>query len=155
MSNRLRLPLVLLTAVLADAQQATVANPDRAPDVFLDNHRPVIQKKEKPPTARTVKGKVVDDTGQPLEGAIVTLMNSKTHERTQVITKKEGRFNFDDVSFTIDYELQARYKNLSSEIRKLSQYDRSPNVVRILQIESDRTSASREGKKEAPPQLKK
>jgi len=157
MGNPRLLPLALaaITGVLAHAQQATPANPDRAPDVFLDNHRPLIQKKNKPPTSRTVRGKVVDDTGQPVVGAIVTLTNTKTHERTQFITKNDGRFSFEDLSFTIDYDLQASYKNLSSEVRKLSQYDRSANVVRILEIEPAPTSATADAKKEPPPQIKK
>ena len=155
MSNRLLLLLALapVTASLAIAQQATTATPDRTPDVYLDNHRPLIQKKDKPPTSRTVTGKVVDVAGQPLEGAIVTLTNGKTHERTEFITKKGGRFNFDDVSFTIDYEVQARYKNLTSELRKVSQYDRTAKVVRILQIEPSPSSAT-EAKKETPPEAK-
>ena len=156
MSNRLLLllALVTVTVTLTIAQQATTATPDRAPDVFLDNQRPLIQKKEKPPTSRTVTRKVVDDTGQPLEGAIVTLTNSKTHERTQFITKKGGRFNFDDVSFTIDYDVQARYKNLRSELRKVSQYDRTAKVVRILQIEPNPSPTTTEAKKQTPPEAK-
>jgi hypothetical protein len=155
MSNRLLLLLALatVTASLTIAQQATTATPDRTPDVYLDNHRPLIQKKDKPPSSRTVTGKVVDVTGQPLEGAIVTLTNGKTHERTEFITKRGGRFNFDDVSFTIDYEVQARYKNLSSELRKVSQYDRTAKVVRILQIEPSPSPAT-EAKKETPPEAK-
>lgn len=127
-------PAFLFSTVCAFAQTSD-ANPNaNTPDVFLDNHRPLIQKKGKPPVARTVTGKVVDDSGQPVEGAIVTLTNTKTQEKTEFITKKEGRYNFEDVAFTIDYELQARYKNSTSDTRKLSQYDRSANVVRILQL---------------------
>lgn len=125
----------VLTAA-ASAQQSADSNPADKPNVFLDNHRPLIQKKQKAPTSRTVKGQVVDDTGQPLQGALVTLTNTKTHEKETFFTKQGGHYNFEDLSFSIDYELQAKYKDQTSDIRKLSQYDRSPRVVRILEIGS-------------------
>lgn len=120
--------------------QATDNNPNHTPDAVLDNHRPLIPKKNRPPTSRTVTGKVVDDTGQPLEGALVTLLDTKTNEKTTVFTKKDGRYNFDDVSFTVDYQLTARYKDLASNMRNLSQYDHTANVVRILEIEPPATA---------------
>lgn len=151
MGKRLLFPVILaaIGAASANAQQSG-SNPQQ-PNVFLDNHRPLIQKKDKAPTSRTVTGKVIDDSGQPLEGALVTLTNTKTNERTQVITKKDGRYNFEDVSFTIDYQVQAQYKNLKSQSSKLSQYDRTATVVRILHIEPQASSSKAEAKKEAPP----
>ncbi len=131
----------VITIAPANAQ-ATDANPGHTPDAVLDNHRPLLPKKNKAPTSRTVTGKVVDDSGQPLGGALVTLTDTKTNEKTTVFTKKDGRFNFEDVSFTIDYQLQARYKDLTSEMRKLSQYDRTANVVRILEIQTPDAAAS-------------
>jgi hypothetical protein len=124
-----------ILALTAGAQQ-TNTNPADTPTVFLDNHRPLTQKKGKEPTARTVSGQVVDDSGTPLEGAVVTVTNTKTHEKETFFTKKGGRYSFDDLSFSVDYEVQAKYKNLLSEARKLSQYDRTPRPVRILEIGS-------------------
>lgn len=128
--------ILALLAATAAAQQTADHNAADQPNVFLDNHRPIIKKKEKTPTSRTVTGQVVDDSGTPLEGAVVTLTNTKTHEKETFFTKKGGRYTFEDLSFTIDYEVQAKFKNLSSDARKLSQYDRSPRAVRILEIGS-------------------
>jgi phosphate-selective porin len=133
--------MTILSAA-ANAQSGATAAKDPDPNVFLDNHRPAIQKKEKAPTSRTVTGKVVDDTGQPLEGALVTLTDGKTHVKTTSITKKDGRYTFEDLSFTNDYEVQARYKDALSPVRKLSQYDHTVNVVRILEIAADSTPAT-------------
>jgi len=144
---------VLLTAISVNAQ-AVDTNPGHAPDVVLDNHRPLIKKKDKAPTSRTVSGKVVDENGQPIDGALVTLTNTKTNEKTQVTTKKGGRYNFEDVSFDIDYQLQARYKGQLTEQRKLSQYDRNAVVVRILELVSGPDQSS-EAKKEPPSEPKK
>ncbi|HEY3938460.1 MAG TPA: carboxypeptidase-like regulatory domain-containing protein [Bryobacteraceae bacterium] len=114
--------------------QTTDSNPGHSPDVFLDNHRPLIEKKGKAPTTRTATGQVVDDSGQPLEGALVTLTDTKTKEKTTFFTKKDGRYRFEDLSFSIDYQLQARWKTLLSDERKLSQYDHAAKIVRILEV---------------------
>jgi Carboxypeptidase regulatory-like domain len=127
--------LVTATAVPAVAQQISDPNPAHVPDAEIDNHRPFIKKKEKAPTSRTVSGKVVDEiSGTPLKGAIVTLTDLSTHERREMITKEDGRYNFDDLGFSIDYELKARYKNTVTDVRKLSQYDHTVKVVRILTV---------------------
>ena len=92
-----------------------------------------------------MSGKVTDENGQPLNGALVTLTDTKANAKLTFITKTEGRYDFEDLSFNIDYVLQARYKDQSGEPRRLSQYDHAPNVVRILQIgslDSDSPSAS-------------
>ena len=121
-------------ALLVGAQQSADPNPSRTPDVFLDNHRKLIQKKDKPATSRTVTGQVVDDSGTPLEGALVSLVDTKTKEKLSYFTKKDGRYVFDDLSFTVDYHLQARWKKLDSDERNLSQYDHTAKIVRILKV---------------------
>jgi hypothetical protein len=118
----------------ANAQQKADPDPDHKPDVFLDNHRSPTQKKGKPPTTRTVSGQVVDDSGAPLDGALVYLTDTKTNEKRSFFTKKDGRYSFDDLSFTVDYHIRARWKALNSDERNLSQYDRAATLVRILQV---------------------
>ncbi len=108
----------------------------KPPEVFLDNTRPLIQKKDKPPTARTVTGIVTDDTGRPLEGALVSVTEVKTSQTRKFFTKKDGRYMFDDLSFTNDYEVQAKWKKLTSEARKISQYDHTAKVVRLLKVDT-------------------
>ena len=158
MSSR-KLLLSVLALVAGASGQATNNNPvTNSPDVFLDNHRPLVKKKDKAPTARDVSGKVVDISGQPLEGALVTLTNMKTNAKTTFITKKDGRYSFDDLSFTADYQLQARLKSVTTEPRKISQYDRNASVVRILELDDTANASVKKGeakreesKKENPP----
>jgi hypothetical protein len=121
--------------------------------VFLDNHRPLNQKKDKNPTTRTVTGQVVDDSGQPLEGALVTLVDGQTKERHEFFTKKDGRYRFEDLSFSVDYQLRAKWKSLTSEERKLSQYDHTARIVRLLEVttpEGAPPPASSEAKTDKP-----
>ena len=138
----------------ACAQQVTDPNPAHAPSAEIDNKRPLIQHKEKAPTTRIVSGKVVDEiSGAPLKGALVTLTNLSTHEQREMITKEDGRYNFDDLSFSIDYELKAKYKTLVTDTRKLSQYDHTAKVVRILTVPENSPAAApvSEAKKDTSP----
>jgi Carboxypeptidase regulatory-like domain len=123
-------------ALLANSQQAQAPdpNPSKSPDVFLDNHRKLIPKKDKPATSRTVSGQVIDDSGQPLEGALVRLTDTKTKEKLSYFTKKDGRYTFEDLSFSVDYHVQAHWKNLDSDERNISQYDHAPKVGRTLTV---------------------
>ena len=112
--------------------QITDPNPAQTPNVFLGGPK---EKKDKKATSKSLRGTVTDDLGRPVEGALVTLVNTATKERWTFITKKDGRYNFDGLSFSVDYEVAARFKDERSEMRKLSQYDHTPNIVRILQVE--------------------
>jgi hypothetical protein len=135
------LALLLMTPFLS-AQQPVNPGASRVPSdaATFGNKKP--SKKEKAPTTRTVSGQVTDETGQVLEGALVTLTDSKTKEKTSFFTKKDGRYQFEDLSFNNDYELQARYKDKSSEPRKLSQFDHTPRPVRILEINTESNPAA-------------
>src|SRR5438045_9739571 len=108
MCERLLFATVTIAAITATASaQSSDPNPAHAPSVFLGNHRPP-NKKDKAPTSRSVNGKVVDGSGQPLDGALVTLTDTKSNEKRTFITKLDGRYNFEDLSLTVDYQLQAR-----------------------------------------------
>ncbi len=130
----MRKRLLLAAALIAIAVVPAVAQQTSDPNsnVFLGGPK---SKKDKPPTSRYLKGTVTDDSGKPLEGALVTLTNESTKDQWTFITKKGGRYNFADLSFTTDYEVVARFQEMQSEPRKLSQYDRTPNIVRILAVE--------------------
>lgn len=112
--------------------QISDPNPAQKPNVFLGGPK---GKKEKNATSKSLRGTVTDDTGRPLTGALVTLTDTKSKEKKTFITKNDGRYNFDGLSFTVDYEVAAQFKDEHSELRKLSQYDHTPSIVRILQVE--------------------
>ncbi len=136
----MRKRLLLFSAMFAvswigAAAQTVDSNPAHAPSVFLGNDRPK-NKKDKAPTYRSVTGKAVDDSGQPLEKALVTITDMKSNDKWTFITKKDGRYSFDGLSFDVDYTLEARYKDSSSAPAKISQYDHMPKAVRILEVTS-------------------
>lgn len=131
--------LVLLLGACAMAMplmagQANDNNPGHNdPSVFLGGPK---YKKDKAPTSRYLHGTVTDDTNQPVAGALVTLSNGKTNDKLTFVTKKDGRYHFEDLKFNVDYSVQARYKNEASTSRRISQYDNRADVVRMLELQS-------------------
>lgn len=142
----------MLLASGAPAQQTIdpAANSHVKDNATFGTEKP--PKKGKNPTTRTVSGQVTDETGQVLQGALVTLTDKKTNQKTNFFTKKDGHYQFADLSFTRNYEVQARYKDKASVQRRLSEYDHTPRPVRILEIDtgSPATSATA-ANQPAPP----
>jgi hypothetical protein len=141
---------VMTSSVLCLGQQPG-SPPSARPDdsASFGNHHSA--KKDKAPTSRTVSGQVTDDSGQVLQGAMVTLTDKKTNEKTEFFTKKDGRYQFADLSFNQDYELQARYKDKQSVSRKISQFDAAANPVRILEIPVAKETTPNSAAKNTPP----
>lgn len=142
--------IVLLLGALFGLGSATAfaqGNPgdNNNPSVVVGNDVPK-EKKNRPITARDVKGIVEDETGTPIEGALVSLTELKTNRKLTFITKRDGRYKFDSLSLTEDYEVSAKKGALASAAKRLSQYDRSTPLTRNLEIDA---SAA---KSEAPPQ---
>lgn len=118
-------------AASAWAQYVPEPNPANKPYVFLGGDKP---KKGAPATSRAVKGVVVDESGKPVQGAMVTLVDLRSKEKWTIDTKADGKYNFDDLSFIVDYEVSAKHGSSVSGAKKLSQYDRTPLVVRNLEL---------------------
>ena len=134
---RKRLALLAVAGTMATlpvaGQQAPVNNPGQADrGAVLGGPK---YKKDKAPTSRYLHGTVTDETNQPVAGALVTLHNAKTNDKLTFITKKDGRYHFEDLSFNVDYSVQARFKKEMSSERKISQYDNRPDVVRMLELQ--------------------
>lgn len=146
---------LLAGVAVLNAQNTPDLNPAHGPSAEIDNKRPLIQKKGKAPTSRTVTGMVTDDSGKPVSGAMVTLTNVSTKEHQEFFTKNDGRYRFEDLSFTIDYKVQASYKGRQSPERKMSQYDRTPNIVRMLEIPAPAAAAAATSTASATTQAKK
>jgi len=80
--------------------------------------------------------------GQPTEGALVILTDLKSKEKWTFVTKSNGRYHFDELSFVVDYEMLARKGTDVSITKKLSQYDHSPAVTRNFELEKAAASAT-------------
>lgn len=95
---------------------------------------PLMAKKKKPPTSKTVRGQVLDPAGNGIAGAAVEMTNLTTKKTVAIYTGEGGHFQFTGLSLNQDYQFQAHYKGKSSEVRKVSYWDTRTNLVLNLHI---------------------
>lgn len=87
------------------------------------------------PNFRGVQGAVYLPDKTLAAGAIVKLKNLKTLQILSYITQQEGRYQFNNLSTDIDYELQAERGDLLSKRRGLSVFDRRAEAVVDLKLQ--------------------
>jgi hypothetical protein len=143
--------VVLFLAALFGLASATAfaqgsAADNNSPSVVVGPGTPK-EKKNKPITSRDVKGIVEDEAGTPIDGALVSLTDLKTKQTLTFVTKRDGRYKFDSLSLTEDYDVSAKKGAVVSVVKHLSQYDHSTPLIRNLEIE-----VASGAKSEAAPQ---
>jgi hypothetical protein len=91
--------------------------------------------KDRDRSVRTLAGEVrlADDT--LVEGAVVQVKNLKTLQIRSFITLKDGKYSFQNLSSTVDYEVRANWKENSSPKRMLTVYDTRLDAVINLKLE--------------------
>ncbi len=87
------------------------------------------------PNVRSVQGAVEDPSGNPVEGAVVQLKNTKSLQVRSFITQKEGTYNFLGLSKDVDYELKADFRGGSSPVKTLSVFDSRKKATINLKVE--------------------
>lgn len=85
--------------------------------------------KKKTVTSKTVSGQVLDPKDNGLDGATIALKDLQTGKTIEVFTEDGGHYQFTDLRFDHDYELQAKYKGAKSETRQVSSFDTRARVV--------------------------
>ena len=82
------------------------------------------QKKEKEdPTIRSLQGQVNDAQDKPVSGAVVQLKDTRTLEIRSFITQEDGQYRFSGLRADTDYEVKAEYNGMSSDDKRLSNFD--------------------------------
>jgi hypothetical protein len=88
--------------------------------------------KEKKPDTRTVKGVVLDEGDNSIQGAMVELTDLQTAKVLDIYSQEGGQYQFTGLRFDHDYTVKAAYKDSSSEVRQVSSFDtRTPFVVNL------------------------
>jgi hypothetical protein len=87
------------------------------------------------PNTRSVQGAVEDSAGNPVEGAVVQLKNTKSLQVRSFITQKDGTYSFLGLSKDVDYELKADFQGGSSPVRTLTVYDSRKKATINLKVE--------------------
>jgi Carboxypeptidase regulatory-like domain len=95
---------------------------------------PLMAKRRKPPTSKTVVGQVLDPSGNGIIGAAVEMTNLTTGKTLAIYTGPQGHFQFTDLKLTQDYQFRAHYRGESSEVRKVSSWDTRTSLVLNLHI---------------------
>lgn len=111
------------------------------------------QKKDKPrdSSVRNVEGVVRQPDGKPAPQAVVQLKNMKNLQIRSYITNDEGKYQFQSLSTSIDYELTATYHDMAAPKRQLSVFDTRLDAIVNLQLEpkkDSKTSAKTEERKQ-------
>ena len=91
-------------------------------------------KKQKAPTTKTVTGQVQDQAENAIGGAEVTLKDLQTGKVLAIYAEPNGQYQFTDLDPHHDYEIQAKYKGVSSETRQVTSFDTRWKVVINLTI---------------------
>jgi hypothetical protein len=77
---------------------------------------------------RTIQGKVVDDTGTPVQGATVFLKNDKTRNVKSFTSAADGAFRFAQVGMVDDYDVWAEHSSHKSAVKTISSFDARKQV---------------------------
>jgi len=85
--------------------------------------------KQKKVTSKTVSGQVLDPKDNGLTGATVALKDLQTGKTLEVYTQENGHYQFTDLRFDHDYQLQANYKGAKSETRQVSSFDTRARLI--------------------------
>jgi hypothetical protein len=91
-------------------------------------------KAKKKVISRTVTGVVLDKDDNPISGAVVEMTDTHTGKKLASYTADDGRYQFANLDAHRDYQLQARYQGLSSDVRTASSFDSSNRIILNLRI---------------------
>lgn len=95
------------------------------------------EKKDKPRdrTHRDVAGMVMLQDETPVNGAVVKLKNLRNLQVRSFITQADGKYVFQNLSSSVDFELKAEYKGMASSTRALTIYDTRLDPIVNLKLE--------------------
>jgi hypothetical protein len=75
------------------------------------------------PTVRTLQGQVTDPDDKPVAGGVVQLKDARTLQVRSFITQANGDYRFSGLRADTDYEVKAEYNGMSSDNKRLSNFD--------------------------------
>ena len=75
------------------------------------------------PTVRNLQGFVNDPDDKPVAGAVVQLKDTRTLQVRSFITQDDGSYRFSGLRADTDYEIKADYNGMSSDNKRLSNFD--------------------------------
>jgi len=80
-------------------------------------------KDKEDPTVRSLQGQVNDPDDKAVAGAVVQLKDTRTLQVRSFITQADGSYRFSGLRADTDYEVRADYNGMSSDNKRLSNFD--------------------------------
>jgi hypothetical protein len=96
---------------------------------------PPPPEKQKGPQLRSVNGRVTGSEETPLKDAIVYIKNTRTLAVKTYIADDAGKYQFNALLPSVDYEIFAESKGKKSDTRTLSSFDSRKDVTINLRID--------------------
>ena len=124
---------LLAVASFSQGNTKDVYQRDTGPGFF--KKMPEINPKDVP--SRELNGIVRNEDGDPLKGAIVTVTNMKTKAGRSFVTKDDGRYRFDQLVKSDDYEVKAKLQGKETDTKSLSTYDPREKPTLNLQFQKE------------------
>lgn len=95
---------------------------------------PCLAAKQRPLPTKTISGDVLDQSNHNVAGASVFLTDLETHHTDAIYSGADGTYNFSGLNPNDDYQVQAKYQGLASDVRSTSSFDTRPRVVLNLTL---------------------
>ena len=95
---------------------------------------PPPPEKQKGPQLRSVSGRVTSGEDAPLKDAIVYIKNTRTLAVKTYIADDAGKYQFNALLPSVDYEIFAESKGKKSDTRTLSSFDSRKDVTINLKV---------------------
>ena len=80
-------------------------------------------KDKEDPNSRSLQGVVNDPDDKAVAGAVVQLKDTRTLQVRSFITQENGEYRFSGLRADTDYEIKADYNGMSSDNKRLSNFD--------------------------------
>ena len=88
----------------------------------------------KVPKLRTIEGVVCRDNGQPVQGAVVYLQDSKSLAVKSYLSDAQGQFHFRRLSMSADFDLWAELNGKRSKTKSVSQFNSKTDLEYKLKV---------------------
>ena len=95
------------------------------------------KKKVTPPivAVRIAEGRVVNDSNQPVDGAVVYLENPTSLDIKSYLSDAKGEYHFSQLASQTDYEVWAEQNGTQSKHKFISQFSSKTHFVFTLKLD--------------------
>ena len=88
------------------------------------------------PQSKVLTGRVLDQSDNPMAGAVVYLTNTRTRAVKTYIAGREGDYRFPGIASNTDYEIYAQSQGHKSDPKSVSQFDSRNQINVNLKIDT-------------------